>query len=331
MRADAVVFTGPNAVNFSQVDCPDPGPDDVVVRLTHSWISNGTEGSVLRGERIAGDTPYRPGDPWPFPRVPGYQKVGSVEWTGTNVRDLAIGDVVFGTVSPVEGMARRMSGHVSPAVLARTEVWKLPPGRDPVAFSGAVLTQVGFNCGSRPTFEHGAGALVLGDGLVGQWTAQTLALRGADVVLAGRHADRLAHFVDRGEALDVSVTDLMQAVDRRFPGGLAVVVDAVGRIGEFQQLATRLRRHGHLVSAGFYGVNDALSLQPLRDAETYLHFVSGWLPDRLKRTLDLIVSGELETLALVTHHFPAKQAAAAWQLIRSRSEPFLGVILDWES
>lgn len=34
------------------VRCPDPGVDDVVVRVTRLWISNDTEGSYLCGERI---------------------------------------------------------------------------------------------------------------------------------------------------------------------------------------------------------------------------------------------------------------------------------------
>ena len=71
MQADAVVFTAPNTVEFSTVTAPDPGPNNIAVRITHSWISNGTEGSFLRGERIEGDTAYRKGDPWPFPIVAG--------------------------------------------------------------------------------------------------------------------------------------------------------------------------------------------------------------------------------------------------------------------
>jgi hypothetical protein len=65
MKANAVIFSAPNTVHYGEVRCPEPGPADVVVHVTHSWISNGTEGSYLRGERIAGDTAYRPGDPWP--------------------------------------------------------------------------------------------------------------------------------------------------------------------------------------------------------------------------------------------------------------------------
>ena len=47
-------------------------------------------------------------------------------------------------------------------------------------------------------------------------------------------------------------------------------------------------------------------------------------------TLDLLTQGVLKTLPLITHHFPAAQAGEAFDLILSRREPVLGVILDWE-
>jgi len=59
MNAWAAVVPEPRRVEFRPVAVPEPGPEDVVVRLRHSWISNGTEGSFIRGERIAGDTPTR--------------------------------------------------------------------------------------------------------------------------------------------------------------------------------------------------------------------------------------------------------------------------------
>ena len=62
MRAKAVVFVAPRTVEVQDVETPEPGPGDAVIRVTHSWISNGTEGSFLRGERTAGDTPYRVGN-----------------------------------------------------------------------------------------------------------------------------------------------------------------------------------------------------------------------------------------------------------------------------
>lgn len=145
MNARAVVFRSPNEVAFQDVTCPDPKEDQVVVRVTHSWISNGTEGSYLRGERIDGDTAWREGDSHPFPIVAGYQKVGLVDWVGSEIDDLKKGDSVFVTVSEVDGMFEPRGGHVSPSVSGRGAVLKLPPRSDLLAYAGLALTEVGYN------------------------------------------------------------------------------------------------------------------------------------------------------------------------------------------
>src|SRR5436305_4542612 len=116
MRANAAVAFERGRVEYREIETPDPEPEDVVVRVRHSWISNGTEGSFVRGERIGGDTPRTDSDPLPFPHVPGYQKTGIVERVGSNVTRFAPGDVVFASVSKVEGMFYPTGGHVSPAV-----------------------------------------------------------------------------------------------------------------------------------------------------------------------------------------------------------------------
>ena len=46
-------------------------------------------------------------------------------------------------------------------------------------------------------------------------------------------------------------------------------------------------------------------------------------------TLELIAKGSLKTEELITHRFPVAMAAEAWALIESKSEPVLGVILEW--
>src|SRR5947199_8465962 len=114
MKARAAVAVAPGRVEFREIEAPEPGPDDVVVRVLHSWISNGTEGSFVRGERIAGDTPRSETDPLPFPHVPGYQKVGVVEQVGRAVTHVAPGDLVFATMSRTAGMFYPSGGHISP-------------------------------------------------------------------------------------------------------------------------------------------------------------------------------------------------------------------------
>ena len=331
MQACAVVFPRARTVEFAAVSCPEPSADDVAVEVWHSWISNGTEGSYLRGERIAGDTAWRPGGPTPFPVVAGYQKIGRVSWVGANVRDLEVGEIVFASVGKVNGMFHAHGGQISPSVNTREFVWKLPAAPDPLAFAGMVLTQVGYNCGTRPQLRLGDWALVVGDGQVGQWAAQTLSLRGAQVALLGRHPDRLAKFPDRPTHYRFNETqdDWPTQVRRLCPEGLRVLVDTAGSLAHLQRALPLMARGGQIVSAGFHGADDLLSLQALRQREISLHSVSGWTRGRMDQTRRLIAAGQLQTLPLITHRFPVQEAAAAWRLIQTPSEPVLGVILDW--
>ncbi|MEM7533178.1 MAG: zinc-binding alcohol dehydrogenase [Chloroflexota bacterium] len=332
MQAKAVVFTAPNQVEVQSITCPEPESTDAVIRLTHSWISNGTEGSFLRGERIHGDTAYREGDPWPFPIIAGYQKIGVVEWVGEEITDLSVGETVFAVSGKVNGMYALTGGQVSPSVSPHGHIWKLPSGVDPLAFSGMVLTQVGYNCGVRAPVEIGDVAVVVGDGMVGQWAAQTLAWRGAEVYLIGRHDYRLALFAGQSGRHVINEKlqpDWAAVIQERCPGGVKVAVDTVGSLDAMTAFMPTMQRNGHLISAGFYGTEDAFPLQPPRYGELSIHLVSGWTRKRMDETLRLIAAGYLDTLPLITHHFPVDQAADAWQLIESKSEPVLGVILDW--
>jgi 2-desacetyl-2-hydroxyethyl bacteriochlorophyllide A dehydrogenase len=220
-------------------------------------------------------------------------------------------------------------------VTHNTQVWKLPPGLAPEAFSGLVLTQVGYNAGMRPALQPGQAAVVIGDGLVGHWAAQTLQRRGARVLMVGRHDERLARFTATAADAVVNVSgaqeDLVAVVrDWAAGDGVQVVADTVGSIPAVESLLPVLRRDGHIASAGFYGRNGRIDIQKLRDREITLHAPAGWTKERMDATLDWVARGALRTLPLVTHRFPAPQASAAYDLILARREPALGVLLDWE-
>ena len=334
MKSHAVVFTAPHVVEFLEVNCPEPGSDDVVIDVTHSWISNGTEGSFLRGERLAGDTAKKPGDPEPFPMIAGYQKVGWVRSVGANVKDFAVGDFVFAIMSSVEGMFdNQYAGHVSPSVCQQHFVHRLPEEAkdNPEAYCGLVLTQVGFNCGTRPRIEPGELAVVVGDGLVGQWTGQALHARGARVVMTGRHEDRLKKFTDGGwgQALKV-VGDGVAEVTALGEGPIAVLVDTPGDAKLFDAYLPHLKHGGTIVSAGFYGLEGYIEIQRYRYREIAFDLVAGITRERIDTTIEWVRQGKLDTTSLITHRFPVEQAAEAWKLIESKSEPVLGVVLDWK-
>ncbi len=334
MKAEAVVFEDRNQVGFREIQVPDPTAADVVVRTRFSWISNGTEGSYLRGERSNGESPYRAGGPPVFPRVPGYQKTGTVEWVGSQVDGLRRGDWVFVASSRVDYGVTAAGGHVSPAVAAPDSIWKLPDNVDPEAASGLVLTQVGFNCGARPLVEAGDLGVVIGDGLVGHWASQTLGLRGARVAMIGRHGFRLQLLQIDGaitiNANDTDSTEALQHVASDSSEGIAILVDTVGAIHAVNESLPLMKHDGHIVSAGFYGTEGVIDIQKLRRGEQTLHCPSGWSRPRMDRTLQHIARGELETKSLITHRFPAREARTAWDLIVNRRESSLGIVLEWD-
>lgn len=331
MKADAVVFTDRNTVEYCRVDCPEPADDDVVVRVKYSWISNGTEGSYLRGERINGDTPRRPDDPWPFPIVPGYQKVGIAEWVGSKVQDIQVGQEVFASVGKVEGMFFPVGGHINPSITPCQQVWKLPSSPESLAYSGMLLTQVGYNCGSRASVLPGQTAVVLGDGPVGQWALQTLALQKAKLVMAGMDNDRLklAEKLTGCQTVNISGDKWLGLLKEMARDGIAVAVDTAGSRRTLETILPFMQHRGHIVSAGFCGTDDRISMQALRDFELSIDSVSGSNRRRMDETLALIEKGALQTLPLITHHFAVQDAAKAWELIASRKQHILGVILDW--
>lgn len=334
MKAQAVVFEDRNQVAYREIQVPDPTPDDVVVRTRFSWISNGTESSYLRGERSNGESPYRPGGPPIFPRVPGYQKTGTVESVGSQVDGLQRGDWVFVASSRVDYGVTAAGGHVSTAVAAPDNIWKLPDDVDPEAASGLVLTQVGYNCGARPNLDPGDVGVVIGDGLVGHWAAQTLAQRGARVIMIGRHSFRLQLLqVSRAATINANETDPIGALrqdESVSSAGIAVLVDTVGDIRAVNESLPLMKHDGHIVSAGFYGTEGMIDIQKLRRGEQTLHCPSGWSRPRMDRTLLHIARGELETKSLITHRYPAREARIAWDLIQNRREASLGVVLEWD-
>ncbi|MEF3308070.1 zinc-binding dehydrogenase [Paenibacillus sp. GYB004] len=286
MKGKAVVFEDRMKVVFREVEVPEPTDDDIVVDVEYSWISTGTESSFLRGERINGETFRSADDPWPFPIVMGYQKTGIVREVGSRVRDLLPGDRVFVATSKVANMFFPQGGHVSPAVVAASQVWKLPEDAVGIDYSGLVLTQVGYNCGSRPPVAAACRAVVIGDGLVGQWAAQTLQHRGAEVLVIGRHDERLRYLPAGIAPVNARKASAIDRIAADWKGQVDIVVDSVGDMETVESLWPCMSRGSHLVSAGFLGTRGMIDIQRLRLKEMTLHTPSGWQKERMDRTLE---------------------------------------------
>lgn len=332
-RTVAVVCEAPNQVVVREVECPDPGPGDVVVDTITSWISPGTELSTLRGDRIHGDTSKSPTTPYSFPRIIGYQKIGRIVSIGSDVKGLAVGQIVFNTIGRVSGMFEEWGGHLAQIVCPAEQVYPLPAGVNPEQFSGVVLTQVGYNAGMRAPVQPGELAVVLGDGLVGLWTAQTLQHRGAKVWLVGRHEDRLAKFKPRPGSGDRVIKqargESVEGLKRELAEPIAVLVETISTLKPFIELVPQMKQDGHLVCTGFYGLDDAVHIPNIRSKELSLHTPAGWTRRRMEATIDMLARGSLDAASMITHRLPYTEAAKAYRMLSNHEDNALGVLLQW--
>ena len=325
----AIVFPAAELVEVQQIPLPPLGPGDVLVQIEHSTISAGTELHCLHGTINLGGGTIR------FPFTPGYQAAGRVRATGAAVSGIAAGDRVFSARcrQPAGWKGNWWAGHCAWHVAAAADVIPVPAAVSLRSASALLLAQVGYNGGARPPVAPGEHALVIGDGLVGQWAAQVLRHRGARVLLAGHRRRRLAlaaaHSAD--EVIDTHAADLGDAVRGRVTGGLRIATETTGKTELIRVAADLLVRDGHLVVLGYYPPGACeVDIHWLRARETTTHFPNGQARARMERTLALIEQGVIEVEELITHRFAPEEAATAYRLLQDDAE-VLGVMIDWSA
>jgi len=326
MKTQAVVYTKPNAVEVQEVALPEMEPEDVLIRTECSFVSTGTERWTLQG-----DMAKRIGGP-KFPLVPGYQKAGTVQKTGEAVTGFVPGQRVFMTTGKLAGVTACWGGHVQHSLQNQAEVYALPDSVSSEAASALVIVQVGWNDGNRPSAAPGDLAVVIGDGVIGQFTAQALRARGAEVWLAGHHAMRL----ERGgkwsadRVLDANREDLLEAVMQARPEGADIVVETVCRPEDTSMYFKMLRVRGQLVIAAYHPESNMVDLSPMQDKEITCYSTGGWTRERMEMTLADLAAGKLHVDPLITHRVPWQEAAGAYErLVRDKTEDSLGIVIDW--
>ena len=172
MKTKEILFTEPMVAKLLEKELPEPGPDQVQVRLAFSTISSGTERAKLTGDRNCGWK--KPEDKVAtFPRQGGYSSSGVVSAVGEGVTDLKIGDRV----------ALSWTTHAATVNVLRKNVVLL----DDVAFEDGAL----FHIATFPLaairkcrLELGESAIVMGMGILGLMAVPLLRAAGACPILA---------------------------------------------------------------------------------------------------------------------------------------------------
>ncbi len=356
--ARVLVLTGPRQLEYIEIDMPEPGPGEILVRTIASGISHGTEMNVYRGvapqwrrtydrnlrlfqpvEESEAMLPergyYTPSDThWGYPLAYGYANVGRVIAVGAAVVSVPVGSIVFG-YQPHQTL------YVAPA----DSVVVLPEDiADPVhgvlfaslntAYNGVLDTDVRID----------DTVVVFGQGVVGLLVTSYLRrMRGRWIITVdGLEPRRLLSLgVGADEVLDPAADDVALEVRKRTGGrGADVTIEVSGSYHALQEAIRTAAPDTTVVAMSWYGgTGGALALSDefhhnritikssqVGGVDPALSATHG-LPRRMQHVLDSF--GYLDLEPLISSRIPFEDAARGYELIDSRDPNVTQVVLTY--
>lgn len=246
-----------------------------------------------------------------FPWVPGCDMAGVVSRVGKGVTRFRKGDKVFGFVNPPSAPAPGRGTYAEYVVVPETFLAKKPIQ---LSFAAAASIPLPALAAWQLLREHALlsqGEKVLihgGAGGVGGFTVQLASYMGAWVIATASEPNH-DYVLDLGadEVIDYTKTDFVEAVQRRHPQGVDVIIDTIG--------GDTLRRSLEVIRATgrLYSVADPQLAAELDEGAVVPHFVTAQ-PDG--QTLEKISAMFDENLlhTSITATFPLEEAAAAQDL-----------------
>ncbi|HUT23277.1 MAG TPA: zinc-binding dehydrogenase, partial [Sumerlaeia bacterium] len=173
-------------------------------------------------------------------------------------------------------------------------------------------------------------ALVIGQGMIGQFAAQHLKLRGAEVAVADLHEKRLGLSAESGadHVIHAGEQNVAEAVRSIWPPGADIIVDSTGDCRVVEASLPAIRTRGKYVFLGWYKGAD-FNLETLHGRVFEAYFPWTLEGARVLSCWRLMDAGAMQVDHLITHRFPAEDAQKAYDLIYAAPEQYAGVMLDW--
>ncbi|HOX36652.1 MAG TPA: zinc-binding dehydrogenase [Candidatus Brocadiia bacterium] len=336
----AIVNTGPNRLEMLDMPLPEPGPGQVRVRTAACAIC-ATDLQMIAGwERTA------------FPCVPGHEWSGRVDAVGEGCDKSLIGSLCVGENVLSDGGEvgfEHPGGYAQFLLTEAANLRVLPDAFDPIA---ATLIEPLAVC-VRAIGKLGGGirepVLIFGDGAIGLISLMLLRRSGArEITLIGGRNDRLAlagrlgagtvlNYHDLGSPMENEIARLASshASPARKPGETGAlghwpsIIEVSGSAAAIRAAMNLVSQCGRILVVGDYAHARAdFAWNNLLHREIQLigsNASAGAWPEAAR-----LAVGGLSLARLVTHRLPAAQFARGIELLISRSEGTIKVVLEWQ-
>jgi 2-desacetyl-2-hydroxyethyl bacteriochlorophyllide A dehydrogenase len=333
----AMVLRAPNDVALEAVAEPKPGPNQVLVRVSHSGIC-GTDLKIYHGAI-----------PVSYPRIMGHETVGVVVEGGDDrirngQRVIADPCLFCGvchacragrtSLCPNGGLVGRDSngGFAEYLIAPRSQLFPLP---DAIDSQTAPLIQVLTTClhGQRMlNIFPSQSVVVMGLGVGGQLHVQLAKARGAHPVIGITRSAwkrRLAEQLGADITLSGGPDAIQGVLDATGGRGADVVIESTGMVRSLSDAITMASLGGTLLLFGIVTASDgALPLYQLYFKEITIVNGRAAKGEDFPASIDLVARGAVKLEPLVTHTLPFTELESALQLVGSDAGDRMKIILQ---
>jgi len=327
------LLLGGGRVTLADHEWPDPGPNQLLVRVTRSQVSAGSEINAFRT-----GTAHQP-----TPRPTGYTTAGRVAKVGPGVEGFRPGDRVLA-----------YGNHATYCLvdLGDPDDWRAHPQHIPDDLTDeqacfAVLGDVALHGVRRAGLQIDESVAVFGAGVVGQLTLQLARLSGAHPVIVTDLVESRLELARRNGAthtVDGTREDAPAAIRAITGGRGAETVFDCTPIAQVLQpcMAAAADRGKVVMTASAPGTAQiGLQVELLRHELTIIgvyetglnvpHAYWPWTRVRNRAAVfRLIACGDLKVDEMVTHVLPPSQASDMYATLAAGAGDWLSVYFNWE-
>jgi alcohol dehydrogenase len=354
VKMRAAIFIEPGRIVLGEKPVPKPGPLDALIRITMTTIC-GTDVHILKGEY-----PVRSG------LTIGHEPVGVIEKLGSAVQGFKVGQrVIAGAITPSGTSNASLCGFHSQCGGAQEHGWAaiggwrfgntmdgaqadyllvpdamanlaiIPDGlTDEQVLMCPDIMSTGIGGAESGKIRIGDIVAVFAQGPIGLCATAGARLMGATtIIVVDRVPERLemARRLGADHIVDFSKCDPVAEI-MKFTGGrgVDVAIEALGKSATFESALRVLRPGGTLSSLGVYSEDLKIPLDAFAAGLGDHHIVTTLCPggkERMRRLMDVVASGRVDTSALVTHHFGLDDIESAYELFANQRDGVLKVAI----
>lgn len=334
------LMTAPKEITFREVDIPEPGPDQVLVKIKRIGVC-GSDIHVFHGMH-----PYTK-----YPVTQGHEVSGKIVKLGQYVSNLQVGQRV--TIEPQVFCGRchpclhgkynlcenlKVMGFQTVGTASEyfaVDASKITPLPEGMSYNEGAMIEplaVTVHAGKRFADMKGAKVAVLGAGPIGILLSQAVkALGAAEVMITDISEKRLelAKSVGADYAINTAKEDFGEALVACFgPDKADVIYDCAGNDITMNSAIQNARKGSTIILVAVFAKMANVDLAKLNDSELDLNTSMMYRHEDYVDALRFVNEGKIQLKPLESAHFAFKDYQKAYEYIDANREMTMKVLID---